>query len=32
MNQKIGEIGEIGGLRGGSFFLEGAKTGKRLES
>jgi hypothetical protein len=31
MSQKIGENGEIGGFRGGSFLREGAKTGKRLE-
>jgi hypothetical protein len=29
--KKIGGIGGIGGFRGGRFFGEGAKTGKRLK-
>jgi hypothetical protein len=28
--EKIGENGEIGGFGGGSFFREGAKSGKRI--
>jgi hypothetical protein len=31
VRQKNGEIGEIGGYRGGSLFREGAETAERIE-